>query len=64
MKFAFVLLLLSAGESGGTPALLDRLEHGVVVPHGTHVRTVVVRPGESGSDAFERLKQAAEDHEL
>jgi hypothetical protein len=34
------------------------------VPQHTHVRTVVVEPGESGADAFDRLKRAAEDHEL
>jgi hypothetical protein len=59
-----IKVLLPAGETASTPSLLDRLEHGVHVPHGTHVRTVVIGAGESGSDAFDRLKRAGEDHEL
>jgi hypothetical protein len=59
-----IKVLLPAGKAESKGSFLDRLDHGVHVPHGTHVRTVILNEGETGSDAFERLKQSADDTEL
>jgi CheY-like chemotaxis protein len=60
-SLASVHVFLAGGDVDGTESLSDRVLQKVQPPSGTTVRSVVVEPGESGSDAFDRLKRAAPD---
>jgi DNA-binding NarL/FixJ family response regulator len=54
-----VHVFLAGGDVEGTESLTTRLHDQVHPPGGSTVRSVVVAPGESSSDAFDRLKRAA-----
>ncbi|MGH9273252.1 MAG: hypothetical protein ACRDZU_01280 [Acidimicrobiales bacterium] len=51
-----VRVFLPGAGADGTTAFLRRLAAAGVLPPGTRVLSIVVRPGEGATDAFERLK--------
>jgi CheY-like chemotaxis protein len=57
-----VKVLLAGGGADGSESFMRRLDEVVHLPPGTHVRSVVLVPGESPAEAFDRLKQHGDAH--
>lgn len=59
-----VRVFLVSGGDGGRRSFLRRLAEADVVPPGCRVTSVIVQPGESPIDAFDRLKAGGQVHDL
>jgi DNA-binding NarL/FixJ family response regulator len=59
-----VRVFLPGGGEEGVQSFLRRLREAALVPSGTVLRSIVVRDGEAGSDAFDRLKAHGEAHSV
>ena len=59
-----VRVLLPAGGEEGVASVLDRIREAPIATSECLVASVVVRPGEAGADAFDRLKSEGELHPL
>lgn len=55
-----VRVYLPGGGAEGIASFTERLRAAGVAPAGTRLRSVVASPGESGADAFDRLKHSDE----